>query len=81
MVPLAPSFSEGQVVGGSVISPLAVRAKCSTGSIGSVGSGACVIPLVHVRICTCPLKLLHGVTDSICSVRAAFSTGFKWGPH
>ena len=48
------------------MSSLAVRAKRSTGSIG----GACVIPLVHVRICTCPLKLLHGVTDSICSVRA-----------
>ena len=72
MVPLAPSFS-GRCGDCLVISPLAVRAKRSTGSIGR----ACVIPLIHVR----PLKLLHGVTDSICSVRAAFSTGIKWGPH
>ena len=40
-----------------------------------------MIPLVHVRTCTCPLKLLHGVTDSICSVRAAFSTGILSGGH
>ena len=31
--------------------------------------------MIPLRTCTCPLKLLHGVTDSICSVRAAFSTG------
>ena len=40
-----------------------------------------MIPLVHVYTCTCRLKLLHGATDSIYSVRAAFSTGIKWGPH
>ena len=38
-----------------------------------------MIPLVHVYMCTCRLKLLHGATDSIYSVRAAFSTGIKWG--
>ena len=41
-----------------MISPLAVRAIRSTGSIG----GACVIPLVHVRTCTCPLKLFGLLT-------------------
>ena len=37
--------------------------------------------MIPLRTCTCPLKLLHGVTDSIYSVRAAFSTGITWGPH
>ena len=54
-----------------------MRAKRSTGSIG----GACVIPNVGTCAYMHMSTEIVGATDSIYSLRAAFSTGIKWGPH
>ena len=60
-----------------VISPLIVRAKSSTAWFHwwdmcySIGTCA----YMHMS------PEIVGATDSISSVRAAFSTGIKWGPH
>ena len=54
-----------------------MRAKRSTGSIGR----ACVIPNVGTCAYMHMSPEIVGATDSIYSLRAAFSTGIKWGPH
>ena len=53
-----------------------MRAKRSTGSIG----GACVIPNVGTCAYMHMSPEIVGATQFI-SLRAAFSTGIKWGPH